>query len=53
MFNYIVVKFKVNVRLVEKSVKSHEGSVMVAKVIVEYRKPGITAMTGSITLLNR
>ena len=32
---YIVVKFMVKVKLIEKSVKSHVGSVSVANVIIE------------------
>lgn len=34
-YPYMVVKFKVNVRLVEKSVKSHDGNVMVTNVTVQ------------------
>lgn len=34
------MKFIVNVKLVEKSVKSHVGKVIVAKVIIQYRTPG-------------
>lgn len=34
--------FKVNVRLVENRVKSHDGSVKVVKVIIQYRMTGIT-----------
>ena len=32
---YMVVKFMVKVKLIEKSVKSHVGSVSVANVIIE------------------
>ena len=42
MGTYKVVKFMVKVRLIEKRVKSHVGSVMVVKVIAQYRKLGIT-----------
>lgn len=34
--------FKVNVRLVENRVKSHDGSVKVVNVITQYRMTGIT-----------
>lgn len=37
---YRVVKFIVNVRLMEKSVNSPVGSVMVVKVMTQYRKLG-------------
>jgi hypothetical protein len=36
-----VVKFIVKVKLMENSVNSHVGSVMVAKVISQKRMPGI------------
>jgi hypothetical protein len=42
---YKVVKFIVNVRLMEKSVKSHVGRVMVVKVMIQYRVPGSTRRT--------
>jgi hypothetical protein len=35
-----VVKFMVNVRLMEKSVNNHVGNVMVAKVMIQYRTLG-------------
>lgn len=35
-----MVKFKVTVKLVENNVKSHVGSVSVAKVTVEYNRCG-------------
>lgn len=38
----------VNVKVVEKSVNSHVGSVMVEKVISQYRNPGITRKTARI-----
>jgi hypothetical protein len=37
-----VVKFMVNVKLMEKSVKSHVGRVMVEKVMTQYKTLGIT-----------
>lgn len=37
-----MVKFMVNVRLMEKSVKSHVGRVMVEKVMIQYKTLGIT-----------
>jgi hypothetical protein len=37
-----VVKFIVNVRLIENRVKSHVGKVMETKVISQYSIPGIT-----------
>lgn len=40
-FTYRVVTFIVNVKLMEKVVKSHVGSVKVVKVASQYRKPGI------------
>jgi hypothetical protein len=40
-----VVKFMVNVRLMEKSVKSHVGSVMVEKVITQYNTLGMVCKT--------
>lgn len=39
---YRVVKFMVKVKLMEKSVKSHVGSVMVEKVMSQYRQRGTT-----------
>lgn len=40
--SYSVVKFIVNVRLMEKSVNSHVGNVMVEKVMIQYRTLGMT-----------
>jgi hypothetical protein len=37
-----VVKFMVKVRLIEKSVNSHVGKVMVVKVTIQYRTLGMT-----------
>lgn len=42
---YSVVKFMVNVRLMEKSVKSHVGRVIVVNVMIQYRVPGSTRRT--------
>lgn len=42
MQTYNVVKFMVKVRLMEKSVKSHVGRVMVQKVITQYNALGTT-----------
>jgi hypothetical protein len=42
---YRVVKFIVNVRLIENSVKSHVGRVMVQKVMAQYRMLGMTWKT--------
>jgi hypothetical protein len=39
--NKSVVKFIVNVRLMEKSVNSHVGNVMVEKVMTQYRTLGM------------
>lgn len=39
---YSVVKFMVNVKLMEKSVKSHVGRVMVEKVMSQYKARGTT-----------
>lgn len=39
---YKVVKFIVKVRLMENSVNSHVGKVMVEKVMIQYRAPGKT-----------
>jgi len=39
------VKFIVNVKLVEKSVKSHVGNVMVVKVIIQYKTLGLVWKT--------
>lgn len=36
-----VVKFMVKVKLIEKSVNSHVGRVMVVKVITQYRRLGM------------
>ena len=47
---YRVVKFIVNVRVVEKRVNSHVGRVIVVNVIVQYSSPGMTRSTASITL---
>lgn len=38
---YMVVKFMVNVKLMENSVNSHVGSVIVAKVISQYSRLGM------------
>ena len=43
--SYSVVKFIVNVKLMEKSVKSHVGSVIVEKVITQYKTLGIVWKT--------
>jgi hypothetical protein len=40
--SYKVVKFIVNVRLIENNVNSHVGKVMVVTVIIQYRMLGIT-----------
>ena len=37
-----MVKFMVKVKLIENSVNSHVGNVMVAKVIIQYSRLGIT-----------
>jgi hypothetical protein len=37
-----VVKFIVKVRLIEKSVKSHVGNVIVVKVMSQYKPRGMT-----------
>lgn len=42
MTTYRVVKFMVNVKLMEKSVKSHVGNVMVVKAMIQYNPRGIT-----------
>lgn len=39
------MKFIVNVRLIEKSVNSHVGKVMVEKVTIQYRMLGMTWKT--------
>jgi len=44
-----VVKFIVNVRLMEKRVKSHVGRVIVVKVMIQYRVPGSTRRTVRMT----
>lgn len=41
------MKFIVNVKLVEKSVKSHVGSVIDVKVISQYSTPGMTRTVNS------
>lgn len=41
MITYSVVKFIVNVKLIEKSVKSHVGNVMVVKAMIQYSPRGI------------
>lgn len=43
-----VVKFMVNVKLVEKSVNSHVGREIEVKVISQKRRPGITLTKSSI-----
>jgi hypothetical protein len=45
MNTYSVVKFMVTVRLVEKSVKSQVGTVMVRKVIIQKSMLGVTLRT--------
>ena len=50
---YKVVKFMVNVRLMEKRVKSHVGSVMVVNVTIQYKRPGSTMRTVRITRPSR
>ena len=52
VFTYKVVKFMVNVKLVEKSVKSHVGRVIDRKVISQYSTPGITFNTTSMKWLD-
>jgi hypothetical protein len=42
MISYRVVKFMVNVKLIEKSVKSHVGNVIVVKAMIQYNPRGIT-----------
>jgi len=42
VLTYTVVAFKVNVRLVENSVNSHDGRVNVVKVITQYKINGTT-----------
>jgi hypothetical protein len=44
MRTYSVVALSVNVKLVEKIAKSHDGKVMVVNVISQIRTPGITLM---------
>lgn len=46
---YRVVKFMVKVKLMENSVKSHVGKVMVVKVMIQYRAPGRTLRMVRIT----
>lgn len=50
---YRVVKFMVKVKLIENKVKSHVGSVMVVKVIIQYSAPGSTVRMLSITRASR
>jgi hypothetical protein len=50
---YSVVKFIVNVKLMENSVNSHVGSVIVVKVMSQYRAPGITLRMKRSSLPNR
>lgn len=50
--NMSVVKFIVNVRLMEKSVNSHVGRVMVVKVMIQYNAPGSTPKMPRITRAN-
>lgn len=45
---YSVVAFMVNVRLVEKMVKSKVGTVMVVNVMSQYNTPGMTRKQDSI-----
>jgi hypothetical protein len=40
VITYSVVKFIVNVKLIEKSVKSHVGNVMVVKAMIQYSPRG-------------
>jgi hypothetical protein len=46
---YRVVKFIVNVKVVEKRVNSHVGRVIVVKVIVQNKRPGMTRKTANMT----
>lgn len=46
---YSVVKFMVKVKLMEKSVKSHVGRVMVVNVMIQYSSPGMTWIMKSST----
>jgi hypothetical protein len=47
-----VVKFIVNVKLMEKSVNSHVGMVMVVKVTTHNKKPGMMLRRNIITPRN-
>lgn len=49
MITHSVVKFIVNVKLIEKSVKSHVGSVMVVKAMIQYSPRGIVWKTKANT----
>ena len=49
---YRVVAFMVKVRLVEKNVNSHVGSVMVVNVISQTRMPGMILNTKSTNRQN-
>lgn len=42
VWTYTVVAFRVNVRLVENSVNSHDGRVKVVKVIIQYKINGMS-----------
>jgi hypothetical protein len=43
------VKFIVNVNVVENSVNSHVGSVMLVNVMIQYKVPGTTRSTAKMT----
>jgi hypothetical protein len=45
---YNVVKLRVNVRLIENSVKSHVGRVIVTNVIVQKSAPGMNLRTANM-----
>jgi hypothetical protein len=47
------VAFSVNVKLVEKIAKSHDGNVMVVKVISQRRTPGMAFMKDRISCPNK
>jgi hypothetical protein len=47
------VKFIVNVKLIENSVNSHVGNVMVVKVMIQYKVPGSTPRTLRMTRARR
>lgn len=49
MTTYSVVKFIVNVKLIEKSVKSHVGNVIVVKAMTQYISRGIVWKTKANT----